>query len=192
MPTSSKDLWNTFSTSINFIFSIIHTKLWNIFSSKPDLDSAVIYDYPSIGTKRLLHFVEVYILPQQPTHQKRKWQLKLSTFSSRTQTKREQKSRENQLQSIARNAMEFLQANGIAAQTYTYTLAISNMHGEMRMGQKSTFTNEMCKYSFKDAFRDFCPLLQTPAPDLCVIVDFLYYLHIPPPQISLTLHHSYG
>ena len=77
--------------------------------------------------------------------------------------------------------MEFLQANGIAAQTYTYTLAISNMHGEMRMGQKSTFTNEMCKYSFKDAFRDFCPLLQTPAPDLCVIVDFLYYLHIPPP-----------
>ena len=37
------------------------------------------------------------------------------------------------------------------------------------------------KYSFKDAFSDFCPLLQTPDPDLCVIVEFLYYLHIPPP-----------
>ena len=75
--------------------------------------------------------------------QKRKRHLKLSTFSSRTQTKQEQKSRENQLQSIARNAMELLQANWIAAQTYTYTLAISHMHGEMRMGQKSTFTNNV-------------------------------------------------
>ena len=37
------------------------------------------------------------------------------------------------------------------------------------------------KYSFKDAFSSFCPFLQTPTPDLCVIVDFLYYLHIPPP-----------
>ena len=34
----------------------------------------------------------------------------------------------------------------------TYPLAMSNMQGEMRMGQKSTFTNAMCKYSFKDAF----------------------------------------
>ena len=80
-----------------FIFSIIRTKLCNIFtSSKPHLDSAVIYDllnYPSIGTKRMLHYVEVYILPQQATHQKCKRQLKLSTFSSRTQTKQEQESR---------------------------------------------------------------------------------------------------
>ena len=77
--------------------------------------------------------------------------------------------------------MELYQANGITAQTCTYPLAICNIHGEMRMGQKSTFTNAMCKYSFKDAFCDFCPFLQTPTPDLCVIVDFLYYLHIPPP-----------
>ena len=95
-----------------FIFSIIRTKLCNIFtSSKPDLDSAVIYDllnYPSIGTKRMLHYIEVFILPQQHTHQKRKRQLKLSTFSSRTQTKREQRSRENELQSIARNASRSL------------------------------------------------------------------------------------
>ena len=108
-------------------------------------------------------------------------------FSSRAPSKREQKSRENELQNIARNAMELLQANGITAQTCTYPLAICNIHGEMCMGQKSTFTNTMCKYSFKDAFSnfcpfsDFCPFLQTPTPDLCVIVDFLYYLHIPPP-----------
>ena len=92
----------------------------------------------------MLNYVEAYILPQQPTHQKRKRQLKLSTFSSRAPSKREQKSHENEFQNIARNAMELLQANGITAQTCTYPLAICNIHGEMRMGQKSTFTNARC------------------------------------------------
>lgn len=96
----------------------------------------------------MLHYIEAYISPQQTTHQKH-------------QTNKPQKSHENELQSIARKAMELHQANGITAQTCTYPLAICNIHGEMCMRQKSTLATAMCKYSFKDLFSDFCPLLST-------------------------------
>ena len=52
-----------------------------------------------------------------------------------------------------------------------------NAHGT----EEYIYKCHVYKYSFKDAFSDFCPFLQTPTLDLCVIVEFLYYLHIPPP-----------
>lgn len=70
----TQKIYEIIHSSPLFIFSITPAKLFNIFtSSKLDLDSAVIYDllnYPSIGMKRMLNYVEAYILPQQPTHQK--------------------------------------------------------------------------------------------------------------------------
>ena len=71
----------------------------------------------------MLHHIEAYISSQQPTYQKH-------------QANKAQMSHGNELQSIARNAMELHQANRITAQTCTYPLAICNIHGEMCMDRR--------------------------------------------------------
>ncbi len=79
--------------------------------------------------------------------------------------------------------MQILQKHGIAAQTSLYPLALADIHGNMRKANKSDFLNLLKKVpQFLPAFLDSCPHLDQPSTysDICVVVDFLYYVHIPP------------
>ena len=77
--------------------------------------------------------------------------------------------------------MEILQAHGITAQTCPYPLAISDIHGNMRSSQKSQFLTTLTRcINFDQAVSTTCPLVLNPPPDLVVIIDLLYFLHMPP------------
>ena len=104
---------------------------------------------------------------------------KLSKFSTTATPAREQKCRVNELENIAKNAMQILQEHGITAQTSPYPLAITDIHGQMRQAKKSEFVNVIKKY-FPNAFSTHCPLLDHPTNTLSVIHDLLYYIHMPP------------
>ncbi len=190
------------------------TQLSNIFDSTPkQLDSSCIHDlltFQTVGADRLVTYVKQYILPttepdsrpeqltdpdsrrKQPKKdtvsrpKRRKRLRKLCTFSSRPAPAREQKRRVNELENIARNAMQILQDHGITEQTSPYPLALADIHGNMRVGTKSNFLPTLKAHShFLPAFQDTCPLLSQlsshrDVSDVCVIVDFLYFIHIPP------------
>ena len=90
--------------------------------------------------------------------------------------------REQELTNIAKNAMEILQANRICTQTSPYPLAIADIQGNMRSTQKSKFLETLTQcLHFDQAVTDVCPLLSQPPQDLCVIIDMLYYIYMPPP-----------
>lgn len=90
-------------------------------------------------------FICQYILPLATTDTRkcRKRSRKLATFTHKSSTKQESKTREKELNNIAKNAMEILQAHGITAQTCPYPLAISDIHGHghghMQSSPKSQF-----------------------------------------------------
>lgn len=96
------------------------------------LDSTSLQDLLSImqvGTERIKEFICTYILPS-PTpgpRKRRKRTRKLATFTYKSTTKRESKKREKELNNIAKNAMEILQAHKITAHTSPYPLAISDI-----------------------------------------------------------------
>lgn len=106
--------------------------------TKKTLDSSTVQDLLSItqvGSERMKEFICMHILPS-PTTGPRKRRKKLVNYEhlpkGHASTKRESKRREQELNNIAKNAMEILQANKITAQTSPYPLAISDIHGDMR------------------------------------------------------------
>ena len=124
-------------------------------------------------------FVEEYILlPQTGARTRRKRPRKLATFSVRSCTTSEGKKREQELSNIAKNAMEILQANGITAQTLPYPLAIADLEGNTRTSSKSKFLDTLKKCDYETSF---CFV-----PDLCVVFDMLYFVHMPPPPSVAT------
>ena len=99
------------------------------------------FDYCTGSPERTKEFLCTYILPS-PTpgpRKQRKRTRKLATFTYKSSTKRESKRREKELNNIAKNAMEILQAHKITAHTSPYPLAISDIYGEMRTSAKSQF-----------------------------------------------------
>lgn len=76
----------------------------------------------------MVTYVQDYVLPTSP-QKRRKRPNKLATFTSRPSSTSEGKKREQELTTIAKNAMELLQSNGITAQTSPYPLAISDIDG---------------------------------------------------------------
>ena len=166
--------------------------LCNIISpAKHPLDSKTISDLlniSSIGKERMATFVEEHILPVRTGGRKRrKRPRKLATFTGRSSTTSEGKRRENELSNIARNAMQILQANGITAQTSPHPLAIADLDGNMRTSSKCKYLETLSKcLDFEDAVSETCKLFSNPVSDLCVIVDMLYFLHMPPPPTEVT------
>lgn len=134
-------------------------------------------------------YIHQYILPLPTTGPKkrRKRSRKLATFTHKSSTKQENKSREKELNNIAKNAMEILQAHGITAQTSPYPLAISDIHGNARSSPKSQFLTTLTQcIKFDQAVSNTCPLILNPTQDLVVVIDLLYFLHMPPPPTVLT------
>ena len=85
--------------------------------------------------------------------------------------------------------MAALQANGITSQSSPYPLAIAQMDGTIRQCRKSLFRDALLSHDeFKQAFIHTCPLYTQPSNDLCVIIDFLYFIHIPPPVDVITYY----
>lgn len=116
--------------------------LCNLLSSTTKIDSHAVQDLLSItkvGIERMKLFITEYILPppNPGPRKRRKRTRKLATFSRKSSTASETKRREKELSEIAKNAMTILQANGIAAQTCAYPLAIADINGRMRSSQKS-------------------------------------------------------
>ena len=165
--------------------------LWN---NKRPLDSKTIDDLLSIsstGIERMQRFVQEYILPPPTTgpRKRRKRTRKLATFTYKAATARESKKREHELSNIAKNAMQILQANGICTQTSPYPLAIADIQGNMRSSQKSKFLETLTRcLQFDRAVANLCPLLSQPPQDLCVIIDMLYFVHMPPPPSVVTFN----
>ena len=170
------------------------TALSNILCSEHKVDTNTAQDLLSIsevGNERMRSFVQEYILPL-PTggpRKRSKRHRKLLTFTHRSKTTREGKRREQELTNIAKNAMSILQANGITAQTSPYPLAIADIHGQMHSSPKSQFLTSLSScIQFDKVVSTSCPILSSPPHDLSVIVDLLYFIHMPPPPSVITFH----
>ena len=98
------------------LFNVSKTKipLCNPLSNeKKTLDSSTVHDLLNImkiGTDRMEEFICQYILPLPTTgpRKRRKRSRKLATFTHKSSTKQESKTREKELNNIAKNAMEIL------------------------------------------------------------------------------------
>ena len=138
----------------------------------------------------MLNYVRDYILAPPSEIPKKKHRLaKLRTFSSKPTISRAQKSKMKQISNIATNAMHLLQSHGIMAQTSDYPLAMANLDGTMRKANKAEFRSSLCKYSeFTAAFSSTCPNICNT--NISFIIDFLYFVHIPPPP-DVTTYSTY-
>lgn len=76
-------------------------------------------------------FLNEHTLPPPTTGPRkcRKRSHKLATFTHKAASVRESKKRELEVTNITKNVMQILQANRICTQTYPYTLAIADIHG---------------------------------------------------------------
>ena len=179
------------STVELFHFSSTSRSLCNIFSTKQiQLSKATVHDLlnvSAIGNERMFNYIKQHILKVDPICTKRN--KKLSTFTPVQTTVREQRTKINQLTNIVQNAMQALQLGGISTQTSPFPLAISDMGGKMRMGQKSNFREALLKEKeFRKRFVHNCPYFDmSPLPtDLAIIIDLLYYIHMAPPPDVVT------
>ena len=159
-------------------------------NEKKPLDSSTVQDLLSIiqvGNERMQTFINMHILPSPNSgpRKRRKRTHKLATFTHKSHTKTESKRREQEL-NIAKNAMEILQAHKITAQTSPYPLAISDLHREMRSSPKSQSLNQCIQ--FDQVICSMCPLFSNPLPDFAVMIDLLYFIHMPPPPTVLTFN----
>ena len=133
-------------------------------------------------------FIKQHILTPQTTgpRKRHKRMCKLATFIFKATTVRESKKREQELTNITKNAMEIRQANRICTQTSPYPLAMADIQGNMRSSQKSKFLDTLTQcLQFDQAVTGACPMLTHPPQDPCVIIDMLYYIHMPlPPHVT--------
>ena len=163
-------------------------QLKNILSaSTSTLDSKSTEDLLSIekvGIKRMRTYLSDSLLAPPEIDKKKKGKKrprKLATFSCRPSSTREGKARERELTTIAKNAMELLKANGITAQTSPYPLALSDLEGNLRASGKSKFLASLTKcLDFERAISSTYPSTQ------CIIIDAMYYIHMPPPLSTNT------
>ena len=176
-------------------FNITETEsaLANILCIDQKVHSNVAQDLLNIiqvGSTRRDLFVQEHILASPTGPQKRrKRPRKLATFTYKPSTTAEGKRREQELSTIAKNAMSILQSHGITAQTSPYPLAIADMQGNMRSSPKSQFLASLSScIKFDQAVSTTCAILSSPPRDLGVIIDLLYFIHMPPPPSVSTFH----
>ena len=176
-----------------FTISETETALTNFLSIEQKVDSNVAQDLLSItqvGSARLDLFLKEYVLPLPTGPRKRRKRLrKLATFTHKSPTTREGKRREQELSNIAKNAMSILQAHGITAQTSPYPLAIADIHGNMRSSPRSQFLATLSNcLQFDKVVSTTCSIISSPPRDLGVIIDLLYFIHMPPPPSVSTFY----
>ena len=83
--------------------------------------------------------------------------------------------------------MSILQAHGITAQTSPYPLALADIHENMHSSPKSQFLASLSSsVQFDKVVCTACGILSSPPRDLGVIIDLLYFIHMPPsPSVSI-------
>ena len=158
--------------------------LCNVLSDKPKkLDSVQIKDLLGIlelGTCRLLSYVRQQILKKEKPVKRKRQSIKTFTYKKSTQT--QNKSLLKNVTTILKNSFKHLQAAGApSVQTSPYPLALATINGEMRAAQKSKFRSAIAHIS-SDMFSSEIPSLVNPT----IILDFLFYLHMPPPSCIRT------
>ena len=166
-------------------------QLQNIFvNNPPTLLAENIKDLlqiAEVGKSRMFSYIRQYVLvPPKEICQKRIRQ-KLKTFASKKQTNTRLKTQLQQATALLSSAYRSIVAGGkgqTTVQTHPLPLAICKTDGTMRTG---------CKSDFKDVLMELFPdtsVFQTtyncPNNDFEIIVDFLFYLHQPPPPDILT------
>ena len=75
--------------------------------------------------------------------------------------------------------MQALKASGVTVQTCEYPLAIAYMNGDARTGTKSSIRSVLQK-QFSTCFDTLPPDIS----DVCLIADFMCYVHMPPPNVA--------
>lgn len=147
MLTSSEFLWHTFSTCI-YLFNwplqyicIIKTGTWIHCYIWPS-QLSFYWDENNVASYWSIHFVTTAHIPETPSKQSTnepwKWVAEHSQKCYGTPSSKSDYCTDLHLPSCNMQ--------------HTWR----NVHG-----QKSILANAMCKYSFKDVFSDFCPLLST-------------------------------
>ena len=168
-------------TPIKTIFDSLSRVLSNVFVCKPKkLDSMQRKDLMNIitiGTKRLHTFMKQYILHTEPTTKRERQRIRTFTNTAKTQT--QAKTQLKNVTTTLKNSFRHLQAAGISvAQTAPYPLALADINGKMRTSAKSLFRNTISQLpNLESMFTSELPPLEHPT----VVVDLLYYLHMPPP-----------
>ena len=85
--------------------------------------------------------------------------------------------------------MSILQAHGIAARTSPYPLAIADIHGNMRSSPKSQLLASLSScVQFDKVVYTTCSILSFNPRDLGIIIDLLYFIHMPPPPSVSTFY----
>ena len=161
--------------------------LSNIFSTKPvklsEHQARDLSIITTVGKERMTKYCEDYVLGNESL-KKRKKNSKLHTFTPRSVTSREQNSKVKQLEEINRNALQALKTSGIMVQTSPYPMAMATMSGSARTGSKNTIRTTLEKQSQFSAC--FTKSLPTSYDNVCLITDFMCYIHIPPPSTTVT------
>ena len=161
--------------------------LSNIFNAKPTkLSEHQAHDLSmiaTVGKERMTNYCKDYVLGNESLR-KRKKNSKLHTFTPRPSTTREQNSKVKQLEEINRNALQALKTSGIMVQTLLYPMAMATMNGSARTGSKSTIWTTLEKLpEFNACFTNSLP---SSYDNVCLIIDFMCYIHMPPPSTTIT------
>ena len=160
--------------------------LLNVFVNKPPtLDYATRKDlltFDDIGRERLEVSVNHALGVNESLAYKRS---KLKTFTYKTSTQRQTKTKEKNLSTILSNAFRLIQASSSVVQVSPYPLALSDVEGRMRPSNKSTFRDAMLGHNMMShLFINACSFgISDP---IALYVDFLYFLHMPPPPNIVT------
>ena len=167
---------------------VVVKPLSNVFlCNAPILDYHTRNDllsFYSIGKDRLIEKVNEVINPNQRIEKHSR--SKLRTFTKHASTARQIKNKEKNLSSILTNAFRLLQSGSNVVQTCRYPLAIADMVGNMRCSSKSSFRRTlMGNASLSPMFLNECLFNITSGP-IALYLDFLYYIHIPPPVTVIT------
>jgi hypothetical protein len=159
-------------------------ELINIFSSKPRiLDNETKSDLLSVnkeGEKRMRTYIRQHIIIPPLEQPQKIRNRKLKTFSTKKKSQRTQQSQITQMGLLLKRAYSQLQRDKqYQPNSVEYPLALCTEFGEMRGRQKSSIKEAMTSITeLQSMFSATLPfsLLQAE-----VIIDFLRYLHCPPP-----------
>lgn len=164
--------------------------LCNIFVNNPSsLDYQTRKDlltFDTCGKERLLSRVKLFL---NPTDKSKIRAPKLKTFTIKLSTKRQIKNREKSLSSILSNAFRLIQTGSNVEQTSPYPLALCDINGKMRPSQKSSFRGVLSSIpELMKMFKDVLSFNHFPNTPIALYIDFLYFVHMPPPCTVIQYH----
>ena len=164
--------------------------LRNIFvSNPPSLDYQTRKDlltFDILGKERLVSRVEIFL---NATDKRKISAPKLKTFTVKLSTRRQMKNREKSLSTILSNAFRLIQSGPNVVQTSPYPLALCDINGIMRPSHKSSFRDALSSNAaLTEMFKDTLNFNFFPNAPIALYVDFLYFMHMPPPFTVVKYH----